>query len=88
MFELGSFVPSNKISEKDRLQNLKKWDDYQNQLLKKHKEVLKERKRNDIEMNLKTDQAWDAFQIKRQKDRPNEVPAIFKHRVDLYMEYV
>ena len=33
-FEFGSFVPPNLISEKERKSNLKKWDAYQNKLLK------------------------------------------------------
>ena len=81
-------MPQNLISEKERKSNLKKWDAYQNKLLFKHKEVIKERKKKEKEQAKKIDQEWDDFQKKRFQQRQNEVLAKFKHRVDLIMEYV
>lgn len=37
---------------------------------------------------MKIDAAQNAWQAKREAERPNEIPAIFKHRVDNIMEYV
>ena len=84
-WEYGSFVPANKPSEEQRQQNLQKWDAYQNELLVKHQEVLAERKRKEEEEAIKIDAAWNAFQDKRDEERPNETPANFVHRVDHFM---
>ena len=87
-WEFGSYVPENKPSEEQRQEQLQRWDAYQNQLLQQHHQVKQEKMRKEQEDLMKIDAAQNAWQAKREAERPNEVPVNFKHRVDIIMEYV